>query len=605
MKIEGIAARNFQCWEGLDLAFTKPVTLLLGHNNVGKTSIARAVRLLLGDETVTNKSTVTIGSLIRRGADSAQVAGGIRRAGADKPVEVKRTIGPRGLTTSVNGSSVSKDVSDFFAPAGLADAAACFAVIANVSGFLDMAPEKQKAVLLGLVDRSVSAEALEGLPKGYTITPQSFDEVEAAYAEVYKKRTQANAVLDSLIVPVLPEKMPNVDAIKTKLAGLRDEERALITEIGESTGALKAQVARANADRAAVERDIQAAEGEVRGLGSLDEAKNARAKARAHLDAITADRAAVAPQRTRLTLIKGWTEALGKVDAKCVISDEVACPLKTADKGKTILAWKREAESLGDKVGGAPSKAEVDAAQAALDAATQAVETIEEATAGLVNLHEILARMPNATPAPTEHPKAEALVTLQARIKTGEAHLETALGLVKDADTAVKVASQKVEQALKVAELDALCAAYGPKGIRERLLLARLDGLRGGINEALRGFGLTIAFGSEPWAITVNDLPVSLASASERFRLGIAFQIALAQVTGFKFVLVDAVDILDRANRAAMFGLLEDALAQGHIEQAIVTATMTNEAALTAKYPTWLQVVHINGRGSLAPPVAA
>ncbi|HEV2419895.1 MAG TPA: hypothetical protein VGX94_19030, partial [Terriglobia bacterium] len=54
-----------------------------------------------------------------------------------------------------------------------------------------------------------------------------------------------------------------------------------------------------------------------------------------------------------------------------------------------------------------------------------------------------------------------------------------------------------------------------------------------------------------------------------RFRFSVAFQIALATATGIRFVVIDRADVLDRARRKILTGLLVNS----DLDQAIVLAT--------------------------------
>ena len=69
-----------------------------------------------------------------------------------------------------------------------------------------------------------------------------------------------------------------------------------------------------------------------------------------------------------------------------------------------------------------------------------------------------------------------------------------------------------------------------------------------------------------------NDEQIGLSlkqlSESERFRLGVVFQIALATVRGVRFVVIDLADLLDKERRK-----LTGLLLHSDIDQAIVLAT--------------------------------
>ncbi len=64
-------------------------------------------------------------------------------------------------------------------------------------------------------------------------------------------------------------------------------------------------------------------------------------------------------------------------------------------------------------------------------------------------------------------------------------------------------------------------------------------------------------------------LSLKYLSESEQFRFGVAFQIALAMVTGLQFVVIDRADVLGKEKRRMLTSLLLNS----KFDQAIVLAT--------------------------------
>jgi len=175
-----------------------------------------------------------------------------------------------------------------------------------------------------------------------------------------------------------------------------------------------------------------------------------------------------------------------------------------------------------------------------------------------------------ATPVVADPP---ALIALRQRIFTGEGNLALAHRVNQDWDRYDTALAKSTALTAQAEDLDALVAAFGARGIGGRLLAERLGALVAAVNVALRGFQMFLTVSSEPWAVKVNGRHPVLMSASERFRAGVALQIALAEVTGARWVLIDGADVLGTANRSELFGLLLQAVGENRIEQAIVTAT--------------------------------
>lgn len=73
------------------------------------------------------------------------------------------------------------------------------------------------------------------------------------------------------------------------------------------------------------------------------------------------------------------------------------------------------------------------------------------------------------------------------------------------------------------------------------------------------------------WGVVVNGRPAELLSASERFRVSLAFALVIAKKTGVNMICLDGADILDDDNRAALMTLIMGL----ELDQIIVTATAT------------------------------
>src|SRR5260370_39112495 len=103
------------------------------------------------------------------------------------------------------------------------------------------------------------------------------------------------------------------------------------------------------------------------------------------------------------------------------------------------------------------------------------------------------------------------------------------------------------------------------------------------LNRHLARFGYACGIALGPFEIRMNSPKdnhtgpsLKHLSESERFRFGVAFQIALAMLTGLRFVVIDRADVLDKERRKRLTSLL---LNSG-LDQAIVLAT-SEEAAPT------------------------
>jgi DNA repair exonuclease SbcCD ATPase subunit len=128
---------------------------------------------------------------------------------------------------------------------------------------------------------------------------------------------------------------------------------------------------------------------------------------------------------------------------------------------------------------------------------------------------------------------------------------------------------QRAEKLRKqVAALDRLVEYFGDKGpLKTKLIGGKLPAFRDRINEALERFGFCCAFELDPYRLVIDSenstqqrgpLELSQLSESERYRFGIAFQVALAEATGVRMVVIARADMLLPSVRSELTELLMD-----------------------------------------------
>jgi hypothetical protein len=128
----------------------------------------------------------------------------------------------------------------------------------------------------------------------------------------------------------------------------------------------------------------------------------------------------------------------------------------------------------------------------------------------------------------------------------------------------------------RIGLLDRLTEFLGPNGAMMGQACGRMGSFTEDLNRHLAAFGYTCSFALEPFEILISSsrdnhfrLSLKQLSESEQFRFVVAFQIALAIVTGLRFVVIDRADLLDRERRKMLTGLLLNS----KLDQAIVLAT--------------------------------
>jgi hypothetical protein len=175
------------------------------------------------------------------------------------------------------------------------------------------------------------------------------------------------------------------------------------------------------------------------------------------------------------------------------------------------------------------------------------------------------------------------MTILGERINKGERVLEKAQQFESAKERWETHVREKSSLETKIGLLDSLTEYFGPHGAMMSQASGRLGLFTEALNRHLAPFDYACNVALEPFEIRVNPsmdnhvgLSLKCLSESEQFRFSVAFQIALAMVTGLRFVVIDRADVLDKEKRRMLTGLLMNS----KLDQAIVLAT-SEEAALS------------------------
>jgi DNA repair exonuclease SbcCD ATPase subunit len=191
------------------------------------------------------------------------------------------------------------------------------------------------------------------------------------------------------------------------------------------------------------------------------------------------------------------------------------------------------------------------------------------------------------------------MTILVERIRKGERVLESAQQLQSAKERWEAHLAEKSRLDARISVLDRLTEFFGPNGSLMSRAGDRMQSFSGDLNRHLEAFGYTCNLSLDPFEVSVVSKagdckrPVRQLSESEHFRFGVAFQIALAMVTGVRFVVIDRADVLDKERRR----MLTNLLMKSDLDQAIVLAT--SEEPAPAKVPEGVRFL------SLATPATA
>jgi DNA repair exonuclease SbcCD ATPase subunit len=572
MRIQQLELTNFGSHRTSRFTFDAPITLIYSLNNGGKSTVCDAIEYLLTGKTRgTDARGAGVDALIYEGADRMKVSATVEAA--DGVATVVRGVTGRTTAFQLNGEggTLAERQAAFYALVGGHEGV--LTALTRSRAFLDLKHADAKDLLLQVLNVRVDVD-------GERLTLVQLD---ARYEQAFEARREAKARAAAIRVPDPPtDAAPDVDALEAQLRELRGVEHAKLASTAKADGergALEAEHARVVEDLMRVKTSLEVLPDMTAKIAELGAQLDTLEPAEGQETALQKHRTALAAADGRLPMLERTLTQIQEHDPKkgCVLDAAIPCKTATSHFAGQVSKLEQQVMTL---------KAEKDSATEALAAQkklsgdrenlerqlrdlhyrhtsrTQLVERATELTATRDRLHDEIAALP---PAAGPDPDLEAL---QARIARGEQTIRDARAVADACARHREATTQAAAAAKHVAELEAKVDRLGPKGERVQALAASLAVFEGAINGSLAKFGYSLHFEVDPWQVTVNGRSVTRLSESERLRVGVSLQIAIAEVTGIGFVVIDGADLLDATNRGLLVSLLS--VFDG---QAIVTAT--------------------------------
>jgi len=560
MRITTLRLRNFRSHVDTTLELDR-FNFLRGPNGCGKSSIRMALEYLYTARCeLTDAAGRGAEDLIRVGEKELEVWATLEHGDT-----ICRRRTARSQTVEINGSRVAVDAAkSFLSRFGTAEA---FSAVLNADRFVQMAEERQKG-LLGQLIQWGKIEITNEIRDALRVVGEedlqlaTLRDVEAAYQRFLDRHGETDHALSALCQPGEDAAGSGLsDAVESgqRLEVSRRQPERVTDETSE------ADICRRNAqppsDQTAHGMDESLFE--IPGLweeGDLPETESPSSHARElrrELADLCAELEAVA---TSLAAVRNLKD-------KCPTCGQ---PVPEAAKAKEVDALEERRAELQDLI----------------------QRTREELSCYSDPQAALGSGMHNKAVTERAH-LSEGRPGAQAARKSGGADVERQITVRPEKITRRERAPAEVQQprteethprtyasnkALLEAKLRArerLTEFFGPNGPIMREASKRMEQLRQDINRQIASFGYICRWTLEPFEIRVclsrgePALALRQLSESERFRFGIAFQLALATATGIRFVVIDRADVLDRARRKELTSLL----LSSEIEQAVVLAT--------------------------------
>lgn len=596
MRIEALHLRHFRSAVNIDLKTTADRIYIGGRNGAGKTNVKEALRWALrGVATETDARGLGWELMVPEASKATELSVGVDISNLAGITRLERAYEGRNRKLTVDGRGGELAATQAAVYEILQTDPIYLDAVLTTDYFGDLSHADAKAFVLSLLNVRID---IPGEGKALDL-----DQVETRYAEEFKKRTQAKADLRAHVVPAFTEPpdgiMPDVDEVVVKLKELRLALQEAVKASGNIEGqraALRQEIGRVTATKEQAvwsnPPSVEALEAQAETIGRL----------RAELEDAIAELAStpVGPKKAKrgesveLIPISKLESVMNNLAAHkpsngCVLDGNVPCETHKTKFNTRMKAIKAEIEERSAAAPVFEEPTQVDPlreTREALDglvaAHAKGLKVHDEAlaaTAFNARRRSTLEALEARLAALVDDPAAvEAISTLETRIKNGEA-FETRCREYWRGKQAFQVATEKHAKLEKdVARLEELVTLLGPKGAMMTALATAIETFERRINETTIPFGWQISFQMDPWLIRVNKRPLESYSKSQRFRIGVAIQIAVAALSKLGFVVIDELDILDKLNRQALSEILFQEI-EG-IEQIFILSTRDDDQPL-------------------------
>lgn len=624
MRIDKLSLENFRSHAKAEIDFSR-LTFVTGPNAVGKSSIQQAIAFLLtGRCNATDAGGRNAEELIRLGQKEFRVAASIR-SNSNAPLSVTRSKSSTSHAMTINGGLVPVAQAEQGIRNVLGVSADILSAVLDADRFVEMSEADQKRLISqaldsGSIDIPDDIQRAIGSVMGVKSVTKisSVTEVDEFYKVFFGARTEVNReikALGDMQEPAIPEGMPSTIAVATEIKKLRADKEKLQSRRNERVSSYS-NLRTMREDL--VERIAEAKE-DIERLKSTW--TSTRTKSLAALRETIADEEAkiLAPEQLRiLQAIAGKVktiEGLRKDEARLVAQESektaqlerfvelksAACPtcdrkLPLKEKGAIQTSIAAQLDTIKSEL--ADVRTAIDecgdpgAAAKRVALHDDAVRNVEKLKANVANQEAVagpdvstaerrvaddekkLAGLPQMAEPNTADLDAE-IEAASARINKGELIAEDIRTAETDRKAWTEYSRKLTKLRAKADLLEMLCHFFGPSGVRAKLAADRLGPFSEALNKSFGAFGYLASFTMEPYQFLITtparmgQFTVRQLSESERFRFGIAFQIAISKATGLNFVVIDRAAMLDGDNRC----LLTSMLMNSGLDQAIVLST--------------------------------
>lgn len=580
-----------------------PLTSIRGSNGSGKSTVRNCFNALVTGRTdFTNEKGQFLEQIIRSGEDKCVITSEVVEDGETRILRASITEKSGRTPTCKKADDAGYTGTDYLA--ALAMKRDILRVLIDGSWFFNpLRSEADQKELLASIILPATVEfdawvwpALEevGLAKQINRDQKPFDLINDIGAPntglAYKERTAVNRYIKDWREPEKPAAQAvSVADIRQRLKDRQDKRtetavkrQSLIGDWEKQKSAGEKAGQRVESLKKKMESEQWKREDAGKGLLSAAAVKEHKriageAERAKKIDAeVLTVRAELAGQRKTLNTFTDAVDAgncptcLRELtdDAVLAISDPIAAKIQELTERERELMKQRQA--MGD----------VEAAQKNLDAhavAERQVALIDEHIAEVAkDLAEAEKGASAEMPAQPDTTAIDAeLADFDRRIEMGNTALQDAIRAESGIETHKKAMEAKVVLDKKKATLEKLLDYFGPKGVSAKLLDESVAPFESSMNKVLTGWGFECRLQFDPAAASLYAVrnigsdgffPLRTMSESQTHMFRVAFQVALAKVTGYNFVFIDRADVFLDYNRAKLY---QNLMAAG-LEQIVI-----------------------------------
>lgn len=163
--------------------------------------------------------------------------------------------------------------------------------------------------------------------------------------------------------------------------------------------------------------------------------------------------------------------------------------------------------------------------------------------------------------------------------------------LFEEACVRAQQTAQDAAQAHRdVKEWGAIAEALSPSGIPGEILSEALAPFNGRLRASAQATGWPSVTVTDDMRVLVGTLPYGLQSESAKWRADLVLAEAVAHFSGLKFLMTDRLDVCDVGHRMKALSWIDDLLASGDLEQAIVIGTFRDRPGMPDSWAVrWIE----------------